>query len=254
MPNWRKKGYEMCKAGGLLIAYVLDQHRALVTDADCDSWKCPECRERLRQRWVLTALHGARVLQDRGDILFFATLTSHEENTTFNTCARAFPDAWRQLHKRLNQQRAQGQYLLVPEKHKDGRLHMHALWNYPVSTRWLKDNGRACGFGYMNQIGSRGHIDEPINDAREVGQYIGKYLGKQLGDDLPPRFRRVRTSQAWAHLPAPITASQYDWHYVNTNGKLQTVYEACRRDNLALVDIRTGEVFDDVDLGTIISA
>jgi len=131
---------------------------------------------------------------------------------------------------------------------------MHAIWTFPVNTRWLKDVGRACGFGFMNQIGRRGHVDEAIGSVAEVGQYVAKYLGKQLGDELPPRFRRVRTSANWAKLPIPDPADKLEWCYVNSNGALQSAYERCAADNLTMIDIRTGEIFDDVNLGTIIYA
>lgn len=236
----------------MLIAYDKATRRALITDADCDSWKCPECRAKLAQGWTLRAEHGARVLQEAGVTLYFATITSHEKNKTFDACARAFPDAWGKLHKRLNRQADVREYLLVPERHKDGRMHVHAIWTFPVDTRWLKDNGRECGFGYMNQVGGRGHKDQPIDALSRVASYISKYLGKSLGDIVPPRFRRVRTSAGWAKVPAPEgELSGMEWQYIGGNGMLLEHYRRCHEEGYALIDVRTGEFFEDVDLGTI---
>lgn len=242
----------MCKRGGLLVAYDLVAHRALMTDADCGSWKCEECAQRLRQHWTQRAAHGAKVLLDEGNTLYFATLTCHERNKTFEAGAASFPDAWGKLHKRLNRTSDTREYLLIPEHHKDGRLHMHAIWTFPVKTRWLKDNGRSCGFGYMNQIGRRGHLDEEIHDPATVSDYVSKELGKQLGYTVPPRFRRVRVSKHWAALPLPDTdTSELDWHYIGGNGALNAVYEECDHLKLTIIDVRTGEMFDDIDMGTI---
>jgi len=245
----------MCKFGGLLYAFDNVKKCCFITDADCNAWSCPECRARLKDRWVLRALHGSKLLADGGAVLYFATITSHENLKTFGACAAVFPDAWAKLHKRLNRTTDKREYFLVPEKHKDGRMHVHAIWTFPVNTRWLKDNGRECGFGYKNQIGGRGHVDEPITDLPRIGQYVGKYLTKSLGDGVPARFRRVRTSKGWAFAPEPENeASKLDWHYVGGNGMLNELYKECTRENLDLIDIRTGEIFDDVDLGTIVYA
>jgi hypothetical protein len=242
----------MCSRGGLLYAFDDKAKRCLVTDADCNSWRCPECRARMKDRWTLNAQHGARVLMDQGHTLYFATITSHEKLTTFAACAAVFPSAWSKLHKRLNRLAETREYFLVPERHQDGRMHVHAIWTFPVSTRWLKDNGRACGFGYKNQIGRRGHVDERIEDIAQVSQYVSKYLAKSLGDETPAHFRRVRVSRGWQSAPqAENEYSKLDWRYVGGNGKLDELYAECDARDMLMIDIRTGEIFDDVDLGTI---
>ena len=242
----------MCKRGGLLITYQYVEHRALITDADCDSWQCPECQERLKDYWLLHAQHGASLFLGRGVKLFFATITSHENTRTFSQGASIFPDAWGKLHKRLNRTSDICEYLLIPEHHKDGRLHMHAVWTFPVDTRWLKDNGRECGFGFMNQIWRKHHRDECVESVADVGRYVSKELSKQLGDNVPKRFHRIRRSAHWEKLPLPDSeSSAYDWQYIGSNGKQEMVIEECQRLHLQMVDIRTGELFDAVDLGTI---
>lgn len=77
-------------------------------------------------------------------------------------------------------------------------MHFHAIIALPITTRWLKDNAAACGFGYMD-------------DAKEVWSeggvtgYVVKYLAKTLTlAEIPPRTRRVRTSRHWPredHIP-----------------------------------------------------
>jgi hypothetical protein len=126
-------------------------------------------------------------------------------------------------------------------------MHVHALWNAGVSQKWLKDNARKRGLGYQCKV-------IHITSGGRAQQYVTKYLGKSLGDDVPTRFRRVRVSNHWADIPQPAT--EYDglrWEYVGTNGALQTVYDECQAKHISLIDIRTGEKFDDIDLGTIVS-
>jgi len=238
----------MCKRGGLLITYLYDEHRALVTDADCDSWKCPECSERLAVRWGLRAEIGARRLIETGVALDFITLTSHEKLKTFEACEVAWRDAWHKLHHRLNKRSNVREYLLIPERHKDGRMHAHALWTFGVSRRWLKDNARACGLGYQADVK---HVDEAYKAVR----YVTKYIGKSLGEGVPSHFRRVRISSGWAEISQPVSeASAYTWHYLGGNGALQSAYEECARARLTMIDVRTGEIFEDIDLGTIVYA
>lgn len=235
----------MCQRGGLLIAYLYDQHKALVTDADCDSWKCPECSERLAQRWALRAEIGARQYLSAGKRVDFVTMTSHERLKTFEECDHVWRDAWNKLHARLKRQADVREYMLIPERHKDGRMHAHALWTFGVSRRWLKDNARACGLGYQADVK---RVSEPHHAVR----YVTKYVGKSLGENVPPHFRRVRVSAGWAEIPNPENeASGYDWQYIGGNGALNAAYEECTRAKLTMIDVRTGEIFEDVDLGTI---
>lgn len=235
----------MCQRGGLLIAYVLEQGKAFVTDADCDSWKCPECSEKLRDKWTLRAQIGVRDLIGQGIKVQFVTLTSHERNRTFAAGAAVFSSAWGQLSKRLKRKADVSEYFMVAERHKSGALHMHCLWTFGVSKRWLKDNARECGLGYMVDV-------QEIQTVLEATKYVTKYLTKSLGDEVPKRFRRIRVSAGWADVPAANSEqSGYDWQYIGGNGALNEAYKQCEKYGLTMVDVRTGEIFDDVDLGTI---
>lgn len=239
----------MCQNGGLLVTFDYSKNKALAVRADCDSWSCPECKEKLRFMWVRRAQHGTKVLQEQGETLYFATITSHERNTTFDACAKVWPDAWKKLHKRINKLPGSHEYLLVPEKHKDGRMHVHAIWTFTCNTRWLKDTARECGLGYMALIGRRGHKDEAIESIAETGEYVSKYLGKDLGEKLPKHFRRVRTSQKWPELDQPKSElSGLEWEYVWNNRQLEVIYMRCWAEHLDLIDAKTGEMFDDIDL------
>lgn len=235
----------MCQNAGLLIGFDHATKRGLVTRANCDSWKCPECTARMRDYWILRAEIGVRQYLKDGVNVQFVTLTSHEKLRTFSQCAYVWSSAWGNLYKAIKRKNEVFEYIMIPERHKDGRMHIHALWTATLTKKWLKDNARKRGLGYMADVSS-------VHSTSEAASYVTKYVGKDLGQDVPPRFRRVRVSAKWADVPKPVTdMSSLDWRYVGGNGALQTVYEFCGRGGYDLIDLGTGMYFDDVDLGTI---
>jgi len=234
----------MCENAGLLAGWDRVTRRVLVTRADCDSWKCKECAERMRERWVLRAEIGVRQYIGQGQHVDFITITSHEKLPDFAATEAVWRKAWPVLYAALKRRSPQLNYFIVPEQHKDGRMHVHALWTANVSQKWLKDNARKRGLGYQAKR-------KPVENARQAVGYCGKYIGKSLGDHVPPRFRRVRVSQGWPEIPLPTTPhAALDWEYISGNGLLEKLYYECKKLGYSLIDLRTGEYFDDVDLGT----
>lgn len=238
----------MCQRAGILIGWDDGARQALVARANCDSWSCPDCRKRMAERWGLRAEMGAREVLRRGDCLDFVTITSHEKLRDFTASESVWRDAWSALYAALKRRNHRLAYIIVPEKHKDGRMHVHALWNAGVSQKWLKDNARKRGLGFQCKII---HVDA----SGCAQKYIVKYVGKSLGDNVPAHFRRVRVSENWADIPKPENdLSTLRWEYVGTNGALATVYDECQAKHYNLIDLATGARFDDVDLGTVVYA
>jgi len=238
----------MCKRAGLLVGWDYKSRRALVAWAHCDSWACEDCRQRMAERWSLRAEMGAREILRRGECLDFITITSHEKLYDFAATERVWRKAWEPLYHALRRRNAGLMYMLIPEKHKSGRMHVHALWNANVSKKWLKDNARARGLGYQCEVL---HVD----GSGRAQQYVVKYVGKSLGDHVPPHFRRVRVSQNWTRIPdAQSELSNLTWEHVGTNGALEIIYREAKAKGITLIDISTGEIFDDVDLGTTVYA
>jgi hypothetical protein len=238
----------MCLRAGLLIGWDDQSARALVARADCDSWKCAECAKKMKDYWLLRAELGAREIIRNYDFLDFITLTSHEKNRTFASSEKVWRSAWAKLYAALERRRTDFAYMIIPEQHDDGTLHFHGLWNGGKAERWLKDNARKRGLGYMVDVS---HVIQP----REAVGYVTKYIGKDLGEAVPSHFRRVRVSRQWIDIPKPLTAyAHLTWQYVGTNGELLAVYERCQSEHKDLIDVSTGEIFDDVDLGTTIYA
>lgn len=236
----------MCKRAGLLIGWDDRAKRAMVARANCDSWSCDDCRKRMSERWGLRAEMGARQILAAGELLDFVTITSHEKLPDFESTERVWRLAWGRLYNALKRRKSGLQYMIVPEKHKSGRMHVHALWNAGVTKRWLKDNARKRGLGYECEII---HVD----GSGRAQKYVTKYVGKSLGDNVPAHFRRVRVSAGWADIPTPENdLVGLRWEYVGTNGALSVVYEECEAKGIALIDLETGAYFDDIDLGTIV--
>jgi len=227
---------KMCSNGGLLVAYVDESKRALITRANCDMWACSECSARLRERWIMRAKIGVQIYVNDGLPVDFVTITSHEKLKTFEATEKVWRSAWNRLYKAIKRRAETFEYFCVPEKHKDGRMHVHLLWTAGVSQRWVKDNARERGLGYQALVRK---VDHPYRAAL----YVGKYVGKDLGTDVPRHFRRVRVSRGWVDLPDPVTGESYlRWQYLKTHGGLDALLQHCEYVGYQVIDIKTGEL------------
>jgi len=236
----------MCVRAGLLMGFDDANKRVVVCQANCDEWVCSECAARMAGQWALRAEMGTRVLQKQGDRVDFVTITSHEKLKTFAQTERVWRSAWSTLYAALKRKKPTLEYMIVPEKHVDGRMHIHCIWNAGVSQKWLKDNARKRGLGYQCKV-------IHITAERSPAKYIAKYIGKSLDSDCPSHFRRVRISNNWTDLPEPTTnAMGLRWEYVGSNGALQIVYDECQSKHITMIDQKTGEKFDDIDLSKIV--
>lgn len=140
--------------------------------------------------WAFRAAYGLEVLQTGLD---FVTLTSHEKLTPARSI-EVFGHAWNSLNRRIARQ-GKAEYLLVPEQHKSGKLHIHMLTTAKLRKKWWKDNARSCGLGYQVEV-------EEISDPGKAAGYTLKYVTKGLESQAWPRsFRRVRTSRGWPQPP-----------------------------------------------------
>lgn len=170
----------------------------------CKLWSCPYCAAINRKLWTARAYFAAQEFVERGPNVAFVTLTSHEKLTARQSWY-VFPKAWKKLHARAKRRDGKAAYIMVPEQHEDGRIHVHMLTTWCLGEQWWKRNARQCGLGYM--------ADEQY--ARTPGgcaYYISKYIGKQLGEMVWPKgFRRVRTSQHFPKLPKP--ADLPEWNF-----------------------------------------
>jgi len=190
---------------------------------DCHLWSCPDCAEVNKARWTAIVAHGIEVYQAQGITDWrFVTITSHEKLKTFNQTLWVWRKAWPKLSTRMRRSFHGMKYVFLPEKHHDGRLHMHALASGGMSTRWLKDNARQCGFGY------KAESEQPMS-VELAAFYCLKYITKSLTERAywPKSLHRVRTSQQWPKTQIeafardlevsmkPISASKWTDYYYN---------------------------------------
>lgn len=191
-----------------LAGVSLSTGNAILFQPRCKSWQCPACAEINRRLWAVRTFHGAAALRERGAHIYFLTITSHEALSPQGTIT-IFPDAWKKLRQRAYRMAGKYQYLMVPEKHVSGRMHVHMVETAGLSTRWWKDNARECGFGYMVE-------EEECSQDGRAAWYVVKYLGKQMSDNVawPKRFRRVRVSREWPELPQKEGTKSWHWRLV----------------------------------------
>jgi len=194
--------------------------RAALFRPRCGSWSCPSCAEINRKLWAFKAQHGANVLQEQNpDIpLQFVCLTSHEKLSP-QASISVLPKAWPKIRKRAG--RASGLelvYFAVPERHKSGKLHLHAIVRVDLPERWWKDVPRACGMGYMNDAGE-------LTGATPAALYVSKYLSKTLVEESwPKNHRRVRKSNNWPALPEQTGLSDLVFEIVPKEVSLEVAY------------------------------
>ncbi len=137
--------------------------------------------------------------------------------------------------------------MIIPEKHKNGRMHAHALWTAGQGKRTLKNIVRTRGLGYMLDVSA---IVSPADAIR----YVVKYVGKDLGTDVPKKFHRVRVSQGWPDIPKPNTPqSTLKWEYTRNEAAFWLMCREAQAKRIDMIDLATGSVFDagDIDFSMI---
>lgn len=188
----------------LLRALSEDRKLVLYFRPRCKSWNCPACAETNKRLWTARIYEGTSYLLQMGASISFTTLTTHEKLSSAQS-VKLFSQQWRKLHMRAR--RATGsairEYVLIPEKHKSGKLHAHMLDTFSLDTRWWKDNARACGMGFMAE-------SEFAKTPGGAANYASKYLGKQLNERWIKNFRRVRKSQHFLNSSGRLVGAEWD--------------------------------------------
>jgi hypothetical protein len=167
---------------------------------DCKCWNCAWCAAHQRARWTVRTYLGVQAYINSGEQFQLVTLTCHERLKTMSQTLYVWPKAWAKLRHRVNRAAHGWHFLMIPEQHRTGRLHVHLATSASLGKRWWKDNGRECGLGY--QAEDMEFRDKEVSPAL-TAWYVTKYLGKQLDVKAWPRyFHHIRTSQHFPALPA----------------------------------------------------
>jgi hypothetical protein len=179
---------------------------------DCGLWSCPQCALHNRHRWKHTIMFGIQAYQNAGENFSFATLTANRWRRGFSQTLEDWRRHWPVLHKRIRRYIGGDEfhYVMLPEQHLNGAIHMHVIWNavFPgkkvrrkkdgsvyYRSKWLADNGAQTGLGWV-------HDNRPLDNAISAASYVTKYITKTLEVEAwPPYLRRVRTSNHWPKPP-----------------------------------------------------
>lgn len=214
------------------------KRRLYVTQPNCNTWDCEYCGEENRKRWTARIYHGLEIYIDQGHTFTHVTITSNPKLKTFEATVSKWPHAWSKLYARMKRVKPGLRYALVPEQHKDGRLHVHMLVNNDFGIRWMKDKPAACGLGWMND-------SQVLTNAAHGAFYVSKYLGKGLQvENWPKNFRRVRTSHKWPELPqnAFDGDSEVDWYCITSLADVENYLLRFAAFGWLVVDYETGEL------------
>jgi len=220
-----------------LMGVNIETRRAVAFKPRCKQWSCPACAEINSRLWCARTIFGTETLINEGRDVYFLTLTSHEDLSPQGTI-KVFPRAWKTLRTRIARQAGVWSYLMVPEKHKDGRLHAHFIETFGAGERWWKDNARQCGLGYM--------VDEQQISSAVAGFYVTKYLHKQTEEaSWPKGFRHIRVSQNWPKLPEMETTPGWHWRVIPADLQLDEELARIQESgfNLQVLDHYTAWVY-----------
>lgn len=197
----------------VLKAFDPESQCLLLYQPLCRQWSCPECSTLNMYQWAGKIAYGVETYQKQGlENWRFLTLTSNPKLKTKNQTLFVWPKAWGKFSARMRRKFPGIRYCLIPETHKDGRLHIHMLASHGIGLNWIKKNAFPCGMGYQAK-------SKKLYSTVQAANYATKYLKKGLGvESWPKDFRRVRTSHHWPEPPAEFEGKfgQLNWVYFTT--------------------------------------
>lgn len=197
----------------VLKAYDSLAHENYLYQPRCKMWKCVSCGRTQKLLWQAKIGNGYDVYEAQGITDWcMLTITSHEKNRTIARGLHVWPDAWKKLSARMRYRYPGVRYVLLPELHEDEAVHWHMIASHGVKTRFLKDNARQCGLGFMAD-------SKPVRESYDAIRYVSKYVSKTIGAvDWPKWMKRIATSQQWPPLPPEeeYDTVDLDWTYLCT--------------------------------------
>lgn len=231
----------MCVTANRVYLVQVDSARSQVRfqRPDCHLWSCPDCAAVNSRRWQAIVAEGIKAYQQAGQTdWFFITLTDAEWNDTFHKSLLSWRKNWPKLYARMKRREANIRYVLLPERHKDGRIHMHMISTCALPQRFWKDNARACHLGYMAK--SEGLVSIP-----QAVFYVTKYITKSLagGSYWPKSLHRVRVSFGWprAKQAEKTALPEGDWKIYSPE-RFEQARQVWLSTGLTVIDCRTGEL------------
>lgn len=195
----------------------------------CKMWACESCGARNAKRWIARIIKGCNT---HADDWYFCTMTADENWRGKNSSLKNLRRNWPKLRKRLarlaKKHGVELFYVRVWEAHKDGSFHMHLVTNFPVTTKWLKDNAKTCGMGYQAR-------SEKAKNPGQVAGYISKYMVKSLPNatEYPKGARRIEVSANWVRWKE----KESDWEVCLSLGEAAMKRDGFKSKGYRVIDL-----------------
>jgi len=228
----------VCNAAGrpMLRAISQQQKTVIYFKPRCKSWKCPACAEINKRLWTARIYDATAFHLARGASVAFTTLTTHEKLSPEQSW-RLFGKQWNRLRGRARRAAGGGEYVMIPEAHESGKLHVHMLDTFALRTRWWKDNGRTCGLGYMAE-------SEFAETPGGAARYAAKYLSKGLIDEKLRNVRRIRKSQGFLNSSGGDDSADWQYSRLENGTALALDVQHFERAGFEVLLLRHFEVFE----------
>jgi len=207
--------------------------KAILIRGACGLWSCKVCGARNGRRWLARLLNHMN--KSKTQRWFFLTITAHEKWRGVDASVRNLRQGWKKLYNRMRRRYGCTEYAKVWEFHEDGSFHLHVLYGRKVGKRWLKDNSKECGMGYI--------VDSSASkNPGQCAGYAAKYLLKsfEVADRYPKGLRRIEVSRSWAKLPDLNENDDYNWVVSQTRAGQDRIAAALGSE-IDIVDMRPSE-------------
>ena len=120
---------------------------------------------------------------------YFVTLTLDKKKYDRYNLPLFIKDFGQFIRDYRKKYKANIQYLLIPEKHKDGAWHMHGLIkNIPREHLKLNNNGYMDWEAYSNKFGWIS-VDK-VKNQEAVSKYITKYISKDIDNTVSEKNKK----------------------------------------------------------------
>lgn len=231
----------VCDAPGrpLLRAVSLSRRKVLYYRPRCKSWHCAACAVINSRMWTARIYGATENLIADGALISFTTLTTHEKLSPLQSW-RLFLPAWKKLLKRVRRATASGEYVMIPEAHESGKMHVHMLDTFALKTRWWKDNGRACGLGYMAE-------SEFAETPGGAAHYAAKYLTKAIVNEQLRHVKKIRKSKGFLNSSPANSADDWSIEPLKSSVPLLLDASAYELRGFEVLLVKHGDVFGEME-------
>lgn len=207
----------------VLVGVVTGGRERLLFQPSCKMWGCTYCARINTILWRERIRHGVDYYQQHGwPDWSFVTITMSRKTRGFAYSVSIWSKCWSRLSTRIRREYPGIRYALLPERHKEGTLHVHALMSGKISNTWISKNAHKSGLGYMSN-------SKTMYSSSGAAWYATKYISKTLTvTEWPSRFRRIRTSQKW-----PLLENNEDYETIDAEWSFLASYDARKLEYLA---------------------